>query len=111
MRKYVALLTSTFYCLTHLNICVFQGERAGLEPFIVNDDDFNQYLDRMSRNGTYVDHVCVQNASTALGWNITVVHTEEPNIQIVNNGADVPTLVLGYIPELAHYVSLEQLHR
>lgn len=59
----------------------------------------------MEKDGTYADHVALYSLSNTLGVTIKVVHAESPDVVIGNHGNEC--LVIGYIPEISHYVSLE----
>lgn len=65
----------------------------------------------MSRNSTYTDHIYIQALSEMLSCNIHVVNT----YIVLGSQADGThnwcTLVLGYMPDIQHYVSLEPMMR
>lgn len=85
---------------------VYQEEKDDLQGFLTNAR-FDEYIWDMQRDGTYADHVAVQNVSNMLQMTLTVVQTPQ-NITI---GAFPEKLYLGYIPDLRHYVSITQSHK
>ncbi|XP_060595145.1 uncharacterized protein LOC132749433 [Ruditapes philippinarum] len=86
-----------------------ETDKLELEQFLTSD--LTKYIEKMSKNGTYADHVCLQNMCKALSCKIDVVHGDTPNISIGDGDSNIPTLVVGYIPEIEHYVSLQRLNR
>lgn len=88
---------------------IFQTDKLELEQCVTSD--LTQYIENMSNNGTYADHVCLQNMCKALSCKITVVHGDTPDISIGDGDSNIPTLVIGYIPDIEHYVSLQKLNR
>lgn len=69
--------------------------------------DVDTYLQEMNKEGTYADHVCLQALCDMLKCSILVVHSETADVTLSPEKS--PTLVLGYLPELKHYLSLEPL--
>lgn len=82
----------------------FQSEQLELEQFLTSD--FASYIAQMAKNGTYADHVCLLNTCKMLSCNLQIVHAETPDINL-GAGIGHPTFVLGYLPGIQHYVSLE----
>lgn len=68
------------------------------------------YLQAMRKDGTYADHVCLQALSNMLSAEIKVVQAED-DVILYPTGISTCTLVIGYLPELKHYVSLQPLVR
>lgn len=63
----------------------------------------------MNRDGTYADHICLEALSQMLSCNILAVHSNDPNVTVGSHDAYTCTLVLGYLTDIEHYVSLEPL--
>lgn len=61
----------------------------------------------MEKDSTYADHFALYSLSKALGLTIKVVQAESPDVVTGNYGNQY--LVIGYIPEISHYVSLEPI--
>lgn len=77
--------------------------------------DFDTYLTSMSNDGTYVDHVILQNLSNMIPCKINVVQAD-PNIEDLNitpehQDGNLQTVYVGYLPELQHYVQIKHLSR
>ena len=90
---------------------LFQDKKAEIVGFLTQP--FTSYLQHMGKNGTYADHVCLQSLSSMLKLDILVIHAKEADVKLVP-GSETTTLgsiVIGYIPEMQHYVSLEILVR
>ena len=81
------------------------SEKAELQQFIP-DKSVEQFIADMRKNGTYADHIVVEYTSRTLAdLAITVVMKTSDTI-IGKPDAGTPSLYIGYIPRLQHYVSL-----
>lgn len=80
-----------------------QDQKSELAHFIP-DDDLPAYLNKMADSGTYGDHICLEKLAEILECKIRVVHADVEDVLI---GTAEDTLLLGFIPELQHYTSLE----
>lgn len=69
--------------------------------------DLETYINNMQKDGTYADHIVLLSLSKVLGHTIKIVHAERPDVRVGDYGRDC--LVLGYLPEIKHYVSLEPM--
>ena len=78
-------------------------DRKALTPFL--SSDLNTYIDQMSRDSTYADHPVVQTVSRMLQVQIRIIQAASADIQIGDGSGAI--LLLGYLPELEHYVSIE----
>ena len=74
-------------------------------------DSVDTYLERMGHDGTYADHVCIQALSRLLRCKIHIVQSHHPDIVLSPLENPRASLVIGYLPQIKHYVSLEPLHR
>ena len=63
----------------------------------------------MAKNCTYADHVCIQNMCKVLEVGIRIIHGDAPDI--ILGSIESQILVIGYLPEIEHYVSLEHMAR
>jgi hypothetical protein len=80
-----------------------------MESF-VPDCDLTKYIDDLEKESTYADHVAIQTMCTMLSCRVTIVHsTGAPDI-ILGNPSSTEVL-LGYLPDIKHYVSLEPTMR
>lgn len=86
---------------------IFQEEKDQISQFLTNNLD--TYLEGMSRDGTYADHVCLQMLCKMLSVGMQIVHAETADIMV--NPDNPKRLVLGYLPDMQHYVSLKVLER
>lgn len=75
-----------------------------LQEKFIPDDDLPTYLQKMADTGTYGDHICLEKLANILECKIRVVHADTQDV-FIGNKED--TLLLGFIPELQHYTSLE----
>lgn len=66
------------------------------------------YANNMAKDGTYADHVLIHVISKFLKKPIKVVRAEGPDADVGVQNTD-QRLVLGYIPDIKHYVSLEPI--
>ena len=80
---------------------------AEIQRFLTKDLD--TYLEEMEVDGTYADHVCINAISKMLPCTMLLVQADHPDTTI--GSSSPPTLVLGYLPEMKHYVSLEPMMR
>ena len=69
---------------------------------------FASYLQQMAKDGTYADHLCLQSLSDMLKINISIIHAGEEDVTISTPGS-TGLLVLGFLPDLHHYVNLEKM--
>ena len=74
-------------------------------------ENVDTYLERMGHDATYTDHVCIQALSRLLRCKIQIVQSQ--HLDIVLRPLENPraNLVIGYLPQINHYVSLEPLDR
>ena len=88
---------------------VYVRNNAGeLENFI-EGEDIEQYIDRISRDGAWVDNVLIEALSQQLGINIVIFQNNNIGHPIIiGNAHNQQTIFLGHITEL-HYVSLENI--
>ena len=86
---------------------LFQSKQTEMERFLTQP--FTTYLQEMAKDGTYADHVCLQSLSCMLQLNIQIIHAAEGGVLISAPGSgEHGLLVLGYLPDQQHYVSLAQ---
>ena len=75
-------------------------------------ENVDSYLERMGHGGTNAEYVCIQALSLRLlRCKIQIVQSQHPHI--VPSPLENPraNLVIGYLPQIKHYVSLEPLDR
>ncbi|XP_060601750.1 uncharacterized protein LOC132754991 [Ruditapes philippinarum] len=63
----------------------------------------------MGMNGTYADHLCISVTSKVLSSTIQIIQADNPDVR--EGTCHTSVLVVGYLPELQHYVSLEPVER
>ncbi|XP_045195926.1 uncharacterized protein LOC123551226 [Mercenaria mercenaria] len=85
-----------------------ENDKENLAKFLTQSMD--SYLHGMRLNGTYADHICLQSLCKMLSMDILVVNSGD-DIRLQPTGTSSKTLVLGHLPDLQHYVSLEPLKR
>ena len=69
---------------------------------------FDEYIEKLSRAGTYADHICLKYLQKVVKSTIKIVRGDADDTVI---GDTEPTLFLGYISDTEHYVSLEPIKR
>ncbi|KAH3800974.1 hypothetical protein DPMN_154618 [Dreissena polymorpha] len=84
---------------------IFQDAKA--EMAILITVPVGMYLRDMKTNGTYADHIILQALSDMLGITIRVVHADTADVALNPNDSTASQLLLGYLPHIQHYVSLE----
>ena len=74
-------------------------------------ENVDTYLERMGHDSTYADHVRIQALSRLLRCEIPIVQSQ--HLDIVLSPLENPraNLVISYLPQIKHYVSLEPLDR
>lgn len=65
-------------------------------------DSIDNYILKMSQSGTYADHIVIQSCSKVLKRTIHIV--EEGGDHMIGEYDD--TVLLGYLPDMEHYVSI-----
>lgn len=66
------------------------------------------YLEGMSHEGAYADNVCLQAMSRMLSAEIHIIHADSDNVVLHPlPGHYSLKVVVGYLPDIQHYVSLE----
>lgn len=69
--------------------------------------DFKDYMASMKQDGTYADHIRLETLQTILKKNIKVIMSAAgEDIQIGDN-TSTQCLMLGYMSDIQHYVSLK----
>ena len=77
----------------------------------VPKNDFESYLEDMSKDGTWGDHIVLVALANALGRTIRVVtslETDSYDIVIETDDKEGPPILLGHLSE-NHYLSLEPM--
>jgi len=88
----------------------FQSDKVNMSQLMTKSID--SYLQDMRCNGTYADHICLQNVSKMLSLDVLIIHADLPDVRLSPTaGLANGILTMGYIPESQHYVSLEPLNR
>lgn len=88
---------------------VIQADKTEMSKFLTQDVD--TYLENMGRDGTYADHICMQALSKMMSCKLQVVQADLDDIFLCPTNRATSTLILGYLPQMQHYVSLEPIIR
>ena len=87
-----------------------RNNRDSFDPFIEDDEPFEDYVNRMGEVGTWAGHMELHAASLSLGVNITVYQAGQPP-WVVRNSEEraTPMLHLSYHDD-SHYNSVRAAH-
>lgn len=85
-----------------------EEHRDGFEPFVENDESFDDYVRRLRREGVWGGHLELQAMSLLLGRNIIVHQLGQPSWELRNHGPDAPAIMLSY-HEQQHYASVRHI--
>ena len=91
-----------------LNIYFLQDKKAELSQFLPDDQTLESYIKGMKTIGQYADHMAIEAMCLALPCRVRILQNDSPDTLI---GTEGPQLVVGYLPQLQHYVSLESIVR
>lgn len=80
-----------------------EEEKEETSDFLA-EDTFSSYVKKMSKNGTYADHVAIKTLSVAMELTIIIV-SEDDTITI---GDYATPCHIGYLPSLNHYVTIQR---
>ena len=96
------------YCANLLvTVITFQFTKDELHGFLPGDvKDLNEYLEKMSKDGEWGDHIVLLAMARALGQKIRVVTSFVDQYELDDVPQGQSELLLGLINE-HHYVSLE----
>lgn len=96
------------YCANLLvTVITFQFTKDELHGFLPGDvKDLNEYLEKMSKDGEWGDHIVLLAMARALGQKIRVVTSSLDQYELDDVLQGQSELLLGLINE-HHYVSLE----
>lgn len=94
--------------LRHQVVEYIRANEAIFSPFIEDDEDFDEYCDRMSQDAEWAGHIEVQAASLVLESNLKIYQAGQPVWSVVNfPTSQKPTLHLSYHDQ-QHYNSVRQ---
>ncbi len=72
-------------------------------------EPLDTYLSTLQKDASYADHIAVEMLAAALDCQICVYHSDPNNNVLVGKPGHVTKpLLLGYLPELKHYVALRE---
>ena len=84
----------------------FQAEKDRLEGFM-EGVTFADYVAKMRNNGTYVDHIFIQEFYNSQRCSVSIIHgANTADINVIPSGSSDKNITVGYITHIKHYVSL-----
>ena len=86
-----------------------QDKKTNFHNFL-SDTDLDTYITALSKDGTYADNISITALSEMLSCKIKIISACGA-INIIGDPSASTELTLGYIPEIKHYVSLEDISR
>jgi len=97
------------YATYRKQICDFiLYNRMDYEPFIEDDEPFEDYIARMRRNGTWGGHLEIQACSMAYQVNVTIHQLNQPRWELLSLAFSTKTIHLSY-HDGQHYSSVRML--
>jgi len=97
------------YATYRKQICEFiLYNRQDYEPFIEDDEPFDEYIARMRKNGTWGGHLEIQACSMAYQVNVTIHQLNQPRWELTYPGFATKTIHLSY-HDGQHYSSVRML--
>eukprot|EP00058_Branchiostoma_floridae_P005336 XP_002590824.1 hypothetical protein BRAFLDRAFT_90042 [Branchiostoma floridae] len=91
------------------------NNQSTFQRFLSSDDgyeDFQQYLSRMGKEGTYADHIAIQATADVLKIPIHILNEDRPTTLIKpQQGSDRSPIFVGYLRDSKHYVATRTLKK